>query len=162
VVGLQCANGKRCQLSGELLARGLTLAEILVVVALASVIGVMGALQLPRLVASFRLASAAQQVVSVLHVARVRAIETTRQHRVAFQVGDRSYSLERREDDGSWSAVEGIKVLPEGISVLSANSGADLVFFPRGHCENGTVVLADPFGRVRKVILNQRGKVRLE
>lgn len=136
--------------------------EALFVVSIAGIIVGMATFALPQIVSRLRLFAAAHGVVETLHTARVRSIEGTRQHRVTFTVGASHFVLERKEEDGSWRAIGGERRLPAGISIQSANSGAEFLFSARGECENGTIVLANSFGAVRRVIINQRGRVRVE
>ncbi len=136
--------------------------EAVFVVSIAGILVGMATLALPQIVSRLRLFAAAHEVVETLHTARVRSVEGTRQHRVTFAVGSSRFVLERREEDGSWRSIGGERRLPPGISIQSANSGAEFLFSARGECENGTIVLANSFGAVRRVIINQRGRVRVE
>src|SRR5690242_11873429 len=84
---------------------GFSLLELLVVLALASVLAGIGALNHQAMQPGLRLKTAARQVVMELKVARMQAVARNVNHRVVFPSGGTSYQRQRKTgnvyiDDG--------------------------------------------------------------
>jgi prepilin-type N-terminal cleavage/methylation domain-containing protein len=144
-------------------ARGLSILELLVVLALTSILAGISVLSHQALRPRLNLATAVRQVVMDLHVTRIRAVARNTNHRIVFPQGTASYQLQRRggstyDDDGPPVA------LPSGITVLDCTASNDAISYrPRGNAATfGTVTLQNAKGDVRKVIVDIAGQVRVQ
>jgi prepilin-type N-terminal cleavage/methylation domain-containing protein len=143
-----------------MMERGLTLIELLGVLALGAVLAGGALLGWRRVEAALRLDRALHQLAADLQTSRVLAIASATRVRLVFAIGTARYRRERLDDDGRY-AVDLAIDLPPGITIADANSGGDLTFSARGDAENGTVTLVDRRGTERLVRLNQRGRITI-
>lgn len=133
--------------------RGLTLLELLAVVAVAAILG---AAALPRagaLLAAIRLPLGARQLATDSCIARATAVLRNTRARITFREDRYTVRYEAGEP------AEILVPLPAGIRVVRLPNSRMLRFFPSGRADNGTVVLAAPSGQRRAVVVNQRGRV---
>lgn len=136
-------------------AAGFGLVEMLAGMAVvATTIGI-GSSSLGGLVGSVRLAGTAERLASVLREARSEALARGRGIEVRFDPPRGSWSV--REDAGSLLAVH---QLPRGVTFASLPATLRLRFTAMGTADNGTVALGAG-GRSRRVVVNQRGRVRV-
>ena len=100
--------------------------------------------------------SAAHDVATRLYAARVQAI--TRNQDCRFRVtSTTNYVVEC--DSGSWNVVENAD-MPRGLTI-TANARPE--FHRRGNVSpTGTIVLWDGTGRVKRVVVNVNGRVRIQ
>ena len=144
-------------------ARGFSLLELVVTLALTSILAGISVLSHQALRPSLNLAMAVRQVVMDLQVTRIRAVVRNTNHRIVFPDGSISYQLQRR--GGSTYADDGPPVaLPAGIIVLDCNASNDAIGYrPRGNAATfGTVTLQNAKGDARKVIVDIAGQVRVQ
>jgi hypothetical protein len=109
-----------------------------------------------RLDGSVRLSGAAERLASALRAARSEALARGRAVEVRFDPPRSAWSV--REDGGPLMAVH---QLPAGVTFSSVPGTLRLRFTSVGTADNGTVVLAAG-GRARRVVVNQRGRVRVQ
>ena len=152
--------------------RGFTLFELVIAMVVLSILLAMAALNGPVFLAHNRLASAARQVATDLRLVRAKAVTQTSSFRVVFANGAASYTVERSDGAGGWTAhalhakalaAEDpvIVALPEPVRLASAQT---IVFEPRG---NVTAPAAVPLrvpalpGVARTVDVSFTGEVRI-
>jgi len=133
--------------------RGVTLAELLLGLALAAILASVGLPHAASLLATIRLPLSAHQLASDLSLARADAVLRNTPARVTF-TGNR-YTV--RFDAGEPSEVQA--ALHPGVLVASAPRSGMVRFFPTGRADNGTVVLTTSLGGTRSVVVNQRGRI---
>ena len=143
---------------------GLSLVELLVAVAVAGILGSTALLQYRRMLADWRLAAAARQVVLDLQVARMRAIAENTGHRLRFSVDAPEYARERESDAGRYEALGMARSLPEGVAVAACTArGAAVTFRPRGQPTTyGTITLRGESGRQTLVVVDAAGRARIQ
>ncbi len=136
--------------------RGFTLVETLAVVGLATMLAGIGVVQLVALLDSARLAGAARTVATALRLARGIALSADASTEVRFdpalgvcETFDHSGALVERRS------------LPPGVAFASLPARRRIVFGGLGTADNGTIVVAAG-PRLRRVVVNQRGRVRVQ
>ena len=134
---------------------GFTLLEALAALALAAILAGAGVTQVAELVASVRLASGARTVATLLRVARGRALRDNAGVQVVFDAAHATCDM--RED----AALLATHTLPPGVGFAALPVRGRILFGALGTAENGTIRLAAG-ARTRSVIVNQRGRVRLQ
>lgn len=132
-------------------ARGLTLLELLVCLALVGILAGTAGLQFAQLSSQWQLRDACLRVVGEL--IRARAAAPGVSGGAAVRVEGKTLVVR----DGS--SVRRVS-LPEGVAV-DLNSGGEVRFSSSGLAENATFRLHNRFGE-RSVVVNQRGRVRVQ
>ena len=135
---------------------GFGLVEVMAGLAVVMTTVGIGSTSLGGLVGSVRLSGAAERLASAFRAARSEALARGRAVEVRFDPPRRTWSV--REDGGPVTTVE---QLPVGVTFSSLPSALRLRFTATGAADNATVALAAG-GRVRRVIVNQRGRVRVQ
>lgn len=136
-------------------SRGFSLVETLVVVALAGVLAGMSTLGVAELVHGARLAGAARTLGTTLRLARGQALAGLGPVVARFDATRGTYEI---LDDTGLRLAE--HVLPPGVVFASLPARARITFGALGTADNATVALAAG-SRSRRVVVNQRGRVRL-
>jgi prepilin-type N-terminal cleavage/methylation domain-containing protein len=144
-------------------SRGISLLELLVVLALLSVLAGFAVLNHQAMRPGIDLRLAARQVVMDLRLARVRAVAENVSHRIVFPIGAGAYQHQRKA--GASYADDGPAVpLPGGIRIADCNAtGSGISFKPRGNAATfGTVILHNRVGEERRVIVDIAGQTRVQ
>jgi Tfp pilus assembly protein FimT len=132
---------------------GFSLAELVVVMAFASIMAGAALPRLSLLLASIRLPIGARQLAADLALARATAVLRNTNVRVTFAAD--AYTV--RYEIGAPREVLGR--LPAGVHVESLPASEAIRFYATGRADNGTVVLAGSSGARRSIVVNQRGRV---
>jgi type II secretory pathway pseudopilin PulG len=138
--------------------KAFTVLELLMAMALFTILGVIAIPNWLALLPYYRLNSATRQVQSELHKTKSRAISERASYRVVLSPA--SYSIEK--DDGSgWQSTGENKPLPEGIS-LGAGSALIVSFTSRGTSGGGTAILCNAVGKGKTLIVSGAGRIRID
>jgi prepilin-type N-terminal cleavage/methylation domain-containing protein len=153
---------------------GMTVVELLVVIAVAGILYGVASLALAPFLSNARLDSGVRQIATDLQLVRMQAVAQNRRLRVSFRAATRDYIVEK-DEDGFWQrhllrghvvgpVDDATTILPPGVNITAVNSGGDVVFVPRGYVDGGiTVTLrADAAARSRRVVVNLAGRVRID
>lgn len=153
---------------------GFSLLELLVVLAILSIVGSLAIAQLTPLLSQARFNAGVRKIVSDLQLVRMRAVARNQRVRVTFRPDTQDYIVEESQA-GSWvrqrlhgygtdAAPEATIPLPQGVRIAAVNSRGDVIFIPRGHVDAGmTLTLsADGGETLRRIIINLAGRVRIE
>lgn len=140
-------------------ARGFTMIEIMITVALMSILMVMTAGALTYYFSGKALDTSTRELTTQIREAQTLAVSTGNTYRIDFSNGDtKSYQMQYRQG-GSWVNVRAAQRLP-GDTEFSTSSppsfGGDVYmdFYPRGTTESGQIVVHDRFGRSKTVSVN--------
>jgi prepilin-type N-terminal cleavage/methylation domain-containing protein len=139
-------------------ARGFTVLELLVTLAIVAIMGAAALVGWWHVEAALALDRGVHQIAADVESTRVLAVAAATSVRLVFTAGTGRYRRERLGDGGAY-VLERALQLPRDVTVADVNSGGDFVFSGRGNGENGTVTLVDRRGVVRRLRLNQRGRV---
>lgn len=137
---------------------GFTLIEVIVAMAIVSVLAAIAVPAGIILLPTYSLNSAARQVQSELHRIKMQAIAGNVTFQLAFSNTSGSYTIERV---GATTAQQGTKPLPGGIDVKRTIT---LGFTSRGTASpggGGTVRLCNSQGAGTNVVLSSTGRVRV-
>jgi prepilin-type N-terminal cleavage/methylation domain-containing protein len=137
-------------------SRGFTLVEALVGLALAGVLAGTGVVRLVALVETARVTGAARTVATALRLARALAIAGGAAIEVRFDVV-RS-ACETRDQAG---VLLETRALPPLVGFASLPARRRVLFGGLGTAENATIAIAAG-ARVRQIVVNQRGRVRVQ
>jgi prepilin-type N-terminal cleavage/methylation domain-containing protein len=131
---------------------GFSLAELLIAVALMSLIAAIALPGWNRLVPAFQLESATRQLQSELHSIKMRAAAENTSFQLSYAEGASSYSLQ------SAPSFTLTKPLSDGITIIKAGSVA---FSPRGTASANRLRLKNQAGECRQVVVSPTGRVRI-
>jgi len=141
-------------------SRGFTLLEVLVALALVTILA---AFSIPRwgtLLLTYRLRSAARQLRSDLNRTKMRAVSETARFRLVFLAS--KYTVERH-DGTTYQPIGEDRSLPNGIDVRSTTRSS-LGFTPRGTATpgtGGTVKLCNSKDAGINVVVSSTGRIRI-
>jgi len=141
-------------------ADGFTLIEILVTMAILTILGAFAVPQWGNLLAKYRLDSAARQVATELHGAKNRAMAQYRRFKLVFD-SPTTYTIQKEQTpgEGDYTATSGAKSLPLGITVEFNNTP---VFQTRGNASPGaTITLTNPNNETKKVVVALTGRIEI-
>ena len=142
------------------LADGFTLLEILVTMAILTILGAFAVPQWGNRLAKYRLDSAARQVATELHGAKNRAMAQYRRFKLVFD-SPTTYTIQKEQTpgEGDYTATSGAKSLPLGITVEFNNTP---VFQTRGNASPGaTITLTNPNNETKKVVVALTGRIEI-
>jgi len=143
--------------------KGLTLTELVLTLAILAAIA---ALTLPNLtgwIRHYRARRVVRELVCQMELAKIKALKTNRQYRIAFDPSSKTFRMERgnRPDaPGEWVQEGGIFRVPHQIS-LEANVEA-IRFNPDGTALSGSVTIRAGDGEYYTVTANtSTGKINV-
>jgi len=144
-------------------SHGLTLLELIVALTLVAVLLGAAMFGYSRMRDELRLNQAARQVMLDLAVMRTRALADNTGWRLVFDHDRDSYQPQQQignayQDDGTATT------LPAGIDLTGCTaSGSAVTFCPRGNAATfGTITLCNSAGRVRQVVVDIAGRIRVQ
>jgi prepilin-type N-terminal cleavage/methylation domain-containing protein len=137
---------------------GFTLLELIIALAIVSILAGIAIPTWSTLIPTYSLNVAARQVQSELHKTKSRAVAENTHFRIVFSTG--SYKIQK--DNGlSYKDTGEDKPLPEGIT-LGSSSVTILNFTSRGTSTGGTIRLCNSRGAGKNiVVLSSTGRTRV-
>jgi len=144
--------------------KGVTLLELIIVMV---IIAIGATLMVPAIgswIPHYRLRSATRDIVSTMRTAQMKAVSTNTDHRVSFNIANRSYLVQRR--DGSNWVPEGVQhTLPTGVEITVSTNNFE--FNPNSAATAGNVTLTiQKSGQImaQRIIrvLGTTGRIRIE
>ncbi len=152
--------------------RGFSLVEVLVVMAILTVIAAIAVPSVSTWLSSLRYKEAAWDILSKSRLARQLAITKNREHRMEFDMDGRRYRVtEGNEPSGStvWTQVGPWKSLDQSVNwatgqACDGNTDINVTFYPNGTADAATICILDSNNtqRYRVVVTSRSGRVRIE
>ena len=144
-------------------AKGFTLAELMIVIALIAIMSSIASFSWMRYVNNTNLQTAARELQSDMANAKQRAVAEGVNYRITITTGTPgNYTIEQRNAANTASTVLATKVPTEngsGLRITSTNhTGSIIYFFPRGTTSWGDVVLQNSRGSSATITSNATGK----
>ena len=140
---------------------GFTLTEIIVAMAIISILAAIALPNWSTLLPNYALNGAARQVQSELHKLKSRAVAENANFRLVFS--GTSYSIEKFSG-GSYTATGDSKTLPEGIT-LAGTSDTPVGFTSRGtsiDSSEKTVKLCNIKNSGKNIAISDTGRIRID
>jgi prepilin-type N-terminal cleavage/methylation domain-containing protein len=143
---------------------GFTFLELLTAIALVAILGAIAVPQGVRMLAGWRLAATARQVVMDLKLVRAQAILSSTTQRLRFAAPGATYQQERQRTSGTYEAIAPAIRVPADVQIVGCTAaGSGIGFRPRGNAATfGTVTLRNTAGDKRAVIVDIVGRVRVQ
>ena len=139
-----------------------SLVELLVVIALISIVSAFAVPTWQRYAANTNLKTAAREVMTDFFNARQRAVEENLDiYRLSFNIAENNYAL--TTDAGVTLWTKSLASFEIGIVIDSVNfSGTDVRFHKRGTVSNGNLTLRNGLGSTAKITVNITGRTYVE
>lgn len=149
---------------------GVTLVELMVVVAILSILATLGIPEMSNLIKNSRLHSATRQVVSTLQEMKLRAVkenaitvlivdEANDQYTAFLDNSPANWAL-----DGSEDIIAKINLQSDDLEITTTSPYKTLGFNSRGLLSSGagTITVTNAAGRQKQVVINLMGNIRAE
>ena len=149
-------------LRNESLPRGLTLLELLVVLVIVAIGVTLAVPNLSRWIENYTVWKASRQLVTDLQLAKMRAVSQGLQHRVAFDIADKSYKIEQgnaSRGSTAWSQIGITRALADPQNPHHANGVALATNFTNNAVIFSTKGTASPAGTVTLITRNYARQV---
>jgi prepilin-type N-terminal cleavage/methylation domain-containing protein len=149
---------------------GVTLIELAVVLAIVGIMALFLAPAIGEWLDNYRIRQAARDIVSTLNVAKLKAISSRREYRVAFDANTETYQLQRgnrSQNSTTWDGEES-KQVPHNVDIVKEASGFgtsrnNIEFNPNGTSTVGSVFIRNTKEkRYRIIVLGSTGRVRMK
>jgi type II secretion system protein H len=143
--------------------KGFSLVELIVVIALISIVTAISIPSFQSYTAKANLKTAAREIMADISDTKQRAItENLDVYRLTFSAANNSYVL-TRTDTGETLWTKSLASFGSGILIESVTFGSSMVNFQnRGTCSNGRVTLRNAKGSKAKITVNITGRTYVE
>jgi prepilin-type N-terminal cleavage/methylation domain-containing protein len=143
---------------------GVTLIELAVVMAIVAIMALFLAPAIGEWSDNFRIRQAARDIVSNLQFAKIRAISSSLEYRVRFDLAKDEYLLE--SNNGGWQQEGDVFHVPRGVDIASATGSLGnppkVKFNPNGTCSSGHITIDNEKGKQYNIYVHFTGRIRIE
>jgi type II secretion system protein H len=142
--------------------RGVTLIELVVVIAIIAIGAVLVVPGIGPWIANYRLRTATRDITSTLRVAQMRAVSNNTNYQVSFNTGAGTYILQR--NSGGWVDEGAAQTLPTGIRINDpAPTNNPITFSPNSSSNGGTITLKNIKDSERRItVLPSTGRISIQ
>ena len=141
---------------------GFTAVELLVVLAITAIVGLASSLLFGKLMQSFALNSAANEVLGRLQDARMRAVMANARHRVVATSGGRLKVQKYDASANQWNDVYSNDTWPRDDATVTVVGTDQIVFAPNGTAPSyGSINVVSASGSAKSVSVTVSGSVHL-
>ncbi len=146
---------------------GFTLYELIITMAVISILSAIAAPYFIRLSADFKLNSATRGMQSDLQAARLFAINKRRYAIINFYKDSYTVFIDNGKDSGDWNQDADEKtvinrLLPAGIYLSSNFSKNRLRFHPTGTVSSGSIILINKNDKSKKISMSRTGRINVK
>jgi general secretion pathway protein H len=140
---------------------GVTLIELVIVMAIIAVIGFCMAPAIGEWLDNFRIRQAAKEIASTLQLAKIKAIASRLEYNVVFDVAEESYQLMRNDPTTGWTP-EGTECgVHPSVDIDTNLTSHTCQFNPDGTSSNGTITINNDQGKTHKVVVYRTGRIKI-
>jgi prepilin-type N-terminal cleavage/methylation domain-containing protein len=143
---------------------GVTLIELAVVLAIVAIMGLFFAPAIGEWLDNYRIRQAARDIVSHLQLAKIRAISSSLEYRVRFDLANDEYLVER--NNGVWQQEGSVFRVSRGVDIASTTASLGnpprVEFNPDGTCSSGHLKINNEKGKHYKIVVLRTGRIRIE
>ena len=133
--------------------RGITLIELVITLAIVAVLSVMVVPGLGRWVREYRMKRVVRQIVSRMELAKIMALKSNLEHRIAFDPGGGTFQIESRPNpSGDWTLDGRVFQVPHQVP-FQVNVSA-IKFNPHGTATSGRVTIGPAQGKHYEITVN--------
>jgi Tfp pilus assembly protein FimT len=143
--------------------RGITLVELCLVIAIIAIGAVLMAPNMGEWMHHYRLRSAIRNIASLMRAAQIKAVSTYCAHRVRFDRGEGTYTLERYAGK-EWLAEGASQTFPKGVAISQLEpDDFNAKFNPNATSSSGSITLRNAKGFKKRIALTAAtGRIRIE
>jgi general secretion pathway protein H len=136
--------------------KGVTLIELVVVMAIVAIMGLFMAPAIGEWLDNFRIKQAARDIASTLQLAKMQTISSRQTHSVNFTLADGTYGITPLPPGGSNSQV------PKGVTIATG-SATSISFNPDGTSPvSGTITINNAKGKQYQVSVSATGRIQIQ
>jgi len=142
--------------------KGVTLIELIVVMVIIAIGALLMAPSIGVWLPNYRLRSATRDIVSTMRTAQMKAVSTNMEYRVLFDLGTKTYTLQR--NSGGWQADGTSQSLPDGIGFSAITfAGNNAQFNSNSTASAGSITLINTKGSSKTItVTTSTGRIKIE
>ncbi|PKN35445.1 MAG: hypothetical protein CVU61_04030 [Deltaproteobacteria bacterium HGW-Deltaproteobacteria-19] len=150
-----CRTRTSGDIGGCVSAKGFSLSELLIVIAIIGILATVSGYSWQRYVTNANLRAAAREIASDFSTAKQTAIKESRNYTITFDVSGNQYTI------APGAKVKSPTFFGSDIRLTGANfgiGGTVITFLPRGTASAGNVTLVNSRGSTAQIVVNMTGK----
>jgi prepilin-type N-terminal cleavage/methylation domain-containing protein len=149
-------------------AKAFSLVELLIVIAIISVIGTIATSSFAKYRGNTCLREAAREITGDIQLCKQKAVSENVRYRILISVSSNHYTVQKETSPEHWTSVSSIKNIgedDEAVKIIGDPTyGNDTIFFqPRGTTNGGTLILQhEKYLSTANIVTSFMGRVRIQ